>query len=78
MQQEEKVSEKPVIKKVQTQLKNAPKSPESVDTDSEESYNEERTRQEIQATDSLKEKARKSPEFVETYLQDSGTQGAQS
>ena len=63
VQHEEKVTEKPVVKRIQTQLKKAAKFPEFVDTDPVKK---------VKTKGSAKQKAVKSPEFVEMDSEDSG------
>ena len=63
VQHEQKVTEKPVVKRIQTRLKKAAKFPEFVDTDPVKK---------VKTKGSAKQKAAKSPEFVEMDSQDSG------
>ena len=70
---EEKETEKPVVKKVQTQLKKPPKSTEFVEAGSEDSNDEKQESvKKVKPTDPAKKEALKSPEVLKMDSQASG------
>ena len=77
VQDKEKVTEEPAVKRIQIQLKKAPKV-SNADTDSEDSDDEkEEPVKKVKPTGSAKGKATKSPEFVEINSEDSGDPGVE-
>ena len=72
-QHEKKVTNKPVVKKIQTQLKEAPKFPEFVGTELEDSDDDDENQEpikKVKLTDSAKEKPAKFSGLVDKESED--------